>query len=43
MEWLTVLAGVDRVVRNLFNKPRQEMNASWILGLTAQREINSWI
>lgn len=33
MDQETILADTDSVVRRLFNKPRQEMNIPWILGL----------
>lgn len=39
MDWKPVLADADSVVMRSLNKPRQEMNASWILGLTVQIEI----
>lgn len=39
MDRKPVLADEDSVAKRLFNKPRQEMNASWILGLTVQIEI----
>lgn len=38
MDQETILADTDSVVRRLFNKPRQEMNIPWILGLTVQIE-----
>lgn len=37
---MAVLAEADSVVRRLFNKPRQEMNVSCILGLTVQIKRN---
>lgn len=43
LDWMIVLTNADGIDMRLLNKPRQEINVPWIVGLTVQIKRNSWI